>query len=83
MLFILSIQYYHTFVEWSVIILKPHHKHVVGYSTRDLFQFVDKIESIITEIRKMMSLNVMSLVTNVTLREIVEYAREERVEYKL
>ncbi|BHF66006.1 hypothetical protein SprV_0200902000 [Sparganum proliferum] len=64
---------YHTIAKWLVEKLKPLQSHLYPLSLKDSFEFVDAIKNINVAGRRMLSLDVASLFTNVPVAETINY----------
>ncbi|VDP00050.1 unnamed protein product [Schistosoma curassoni] len=62
---------YHLIAKWLVDILQPVKNHIKKYNSLDSFDFVDSIRNINVTGKKMLSLDVTSLFTNVPLTETI------------
>ncbi|CAH8463563.1 unnamed protein product [Schistosoma turkestanicum] len=68
---------YHKIAKWLVRILEPLHKSVVQRSVKDVFEFTSKVESMNVSKKIMISLDVVSLFTNVPLLETIDFICEQ------
>ncbi|CAH8568118.1 unnamed protein product [Dicrocoelium dendriticum] len=64
---------YHSTAKWLAKLLEPIRKVLSKHSLRDTFSFVDSISHMQLTGRKMFSLDVVSLFTNVPLEETIDY----------
>ncbi|BHF64084.1 hypothetical protein SprV_0200708300 [Sparganum proliferum] len=64
---------YHTIAKWLVEKLKPLQSHLYPLSLKDSFEFVEAIKDINVDGRRMLSLDVASLFTNVPVVETINY----------
>ena len=64
---------HHAVAKWLCTILQPVHKHLVKHSARDTFDCIERISNQVLIGKKMLSLDVTSLFTNVPLMETVDY----------
>ncbi|KAA3677925.1 uncharacterized protein DEA37_0007683 [Paragonimus westermani] len=64
---------YHSMAQWLTELLEPVRKDIAVHSLKDTFEFVDSIRSLNVENKKIFSLDVCSLFTNVPLVETVDY----------
>ncbi|CAH8493014.1 unnamed protein product [Dicrocoelium dendriticum] len=67
---------YHLTAKWLVKRLEPVRKAISRYSLRDTFEFLDSVQQLNLAGRKMFSLDVTSLFTNVPLEETIDYLCE-------
>lgn len=68
---------YHKTAKWLVQILEPLHKLVVNKSVKDVFDFISKIEHMNLSGKRMISLDVASLFTNVPLTETIDFVCQQ------
>ncbi|KAA3676016.1 uncharacterized protein DEA37_0010896 [Paragonimus westermani] len=66
---------YHSIAQWLTELLEPVRKDIAVHSLKDSVEFVNSIRSLNVENKKMFSLDVCSLFTNVPLVETVDYLR--------
>ncbi|BHF80485.1 hypothetical protein SprV_0702361300 [Sparganum proliferum] len=64
---------YHTVAKWLVERLKPLQSYLYSRSLKDSFEFVEAIKNINVGGRRMLSLDVSSLFTNVPVSETIDY----------
>jgi hypothetical protein len=67
---------YHSLAKWLVSLLEPIRKELAPHSLKDTFQFIESIKDLKLDGRQMYSLDVVSLFTNVPLRETIDYICE-------
>ncbi|CAH8597522.1 unnamed protein product [Schistosoma rodhaini] len=68
---------YHKTAKWLVQILEPLHKLVVNKSVKDVFDFISKVEHMNLSGKRMISLDVASLFTNVPLTETIDFVCQQ------
>nr|CAH8860093.1 unnamed protein product [Trichobilharzia regenti] len=71
---------YHSTAKCLVKALEPLHRELVKFSVKDVFSFVETAKSLNVKGKKMMSLGVASLFTNVPLLETVNYICDQLIE---
>ena len=64
---------YHALAQWLARLLKPVQQSLASHSLEDTFHFVETIDAMNVTGKKMMSLDVSSLFTNVPLGETVDF----------
>ncbi|CAH8664137.1 unnamed protein product [Schistosoma bovis] len=74
---------YHKTAKWLVRILNPLHKLAVNRSVKDVFDFISKVEHMNLNGKRMISLDVASLVTNVPLMETIDFVCQQLQEKQI
>ena len=65
--------HYHSIAKWLTKLLEPVRKEIVTHTVTDTFDFVRVINDLNLQDKKMLSLDVSSLFTNVPVRETIDY----------
>ncbi|VDO75947.1 unnamed protein product [Schistosoma margrebowiei] len=74
---------YHKTAKFLVRILNPLHKLLVNRSVKDVFDFISKVEHINLNGKRMISLDVASLFTNVPLTETIDFVCQQLQEKQI
>ncbi|VDQ02449.1 unnamed protein product [Trichobilharzia regenti] len=78
-----NISPFHGTAKWLLKILGPLLREIVQHRTSDVFDFISKISETNVRHKRMLSMDVSSLFTNVPLMETVDYICQEITERQL